>query len=115
VLGVVLVGAKSPMSAYYYGGQYGYSHPPRWSIWRGRRRGRREVISATTRPARAAQVYRDPPSLEFGAGGGPTANGSAQAGSRKGGQRNEAVADALAAPSTRRAESRPGPAATPGQ
>lgn len=54
VLGVVLIGAQSPMS-YYYGGRYGYSGPARQAWWRrlipGRRR-RRDVITVGNGPRR---------------------------------------------------------------
>lgn len=50
VLGVVLIGAKSPMS-YYYGGHYGSSHGPRWKLWMDRRRRRIIVpVAGARRP-----------------------------------------------------------------
>lgn len=52
VLGVVLVGAKSPMS-YYYGGRYGASQGNGWRSWFPRRRRPRDVVSAATEPRRA--------------------------------------------------------------
>lgn len=44
VLGVVLVGAKSPMS-YYYGGRYGTSHGSWWKVWLHNRDRNRNVVT----------------------------------------------------------------------
>jgi capsular exopolysaccharide synthesis family protein len=51
VLGVVLVGAKSPMS-YYYGGRYGTSHGSWWKIWLHRRGLNRGVVSVGSSTSR---------------------------------------------------------------
>lgn len=63
VLGVVLVGAKSPMS-YYYGGRYGTPQGTGWRSWYERRRRPRDVVSASSEPRRA------PSWADFGSGDG---------------------------------------------
>lgn len=54
VLGVVLIGANSPMS-YYYGGRYGSSERSGWQSWFRRQRRPRDVVAAgsTQRLARS--------------------------------------------------------------
>lgn len=57
VLGVVLVGAKSPMS-YYYGGRYGSPEATGWRSWLERRRRQRDVVTAGVE-ARRARSWTD--------------------------------------------------------
>lgn len=52
VLGVVLIGAKSPMS-YYYGGRYGSPQARGWRSWLRNRRMSRAVVAAGMEPRRA--------------------------------------------------------------
>ena len=67
VLGVVLVGARSPMS-YYYGGHYGAPHGSRWKLWLDRRRRRgvvqvgthRSYRTGTSRSASARRSMEEP-------------------------------------------------------
>lgn len=59
VLGVVLIGAKSPMS-YYYGGRYGQPEGGRWKRFWDRRRSPRDIVSVSTQGGQRSPSWRLP-------------------------------------------------------